>query len=174
VDGSKDLVRAAYLQNAGIGRGMKVGKEGIVGAMAALEAWAGRDHVGEQAEQRRAVELWGQALACAEGLKIELVDDPTSNQIQRLGVDCAGFRTSAAAVFAAHLATEEPAVIMRDEFLDRNRFELDPCNLHPGEAETVGEKFAATAAALSRTPVNQPSLTQMRRAALERRLAWPD
>ena len=44
VAGRKDLVRAAYLQNGGIGRGMKVGKEGIVGAIAALEAWAQRDH----------------------------------------------------------------------------------------------------------------------------------
>ena len=40
VAGRKDLVRAAYLQNCGIGRGMKVGKESIAGAMAALEAWA--------------------------------------------------------------------------------------------------------------------------------------
>ena len=38
VAGSKELVRAAFLQNMGIGRGMKVGKEGIAGAIAALEA----------------------------------------------------------------------------------------------------------------------------------------
>jgi len=41
--GRKSLVRACYLQNWGIGRAMKVGKEGIVGLMAALEAWATRD-----------------------------------------------------------------------------------------------------------------------------------
>jgi D-glucosaminate-6-phosphate ammonia-lyase len=44
VAGRKALVRAAYLRNAGIGRGMKVGKEGIVGAMAALTVWERRDH----------------------------------------------------------------------------------------------------------------------------------
>lgn len=37
VAGRKDLVRAAYMQNNGIGRGMKVGKESIVGAIAALK-----------------------------------------------------------------------------------------------------------------------------------------
>src|SRR5262249_50706550 len=37
--GRKNLVRACYLQNWGIGRAMKVGKEGIVGLMAALEVW---------------------------------------------------------------------------------------------------------------------------------------
>ena len=37
--GDLDLVRACYLQNYGIGRAMKVGKEGIVGCVAALESW---------------------------------------------------------------------------------------------------------------------------------------
>ncbi len=37
--GKLDLVRACYLQNYGIGRAMKVGKEGIVGCMVAMEAW---------------------------------------------------------------------------------------------------------------------------------------
>src|SRR6185503_14884046 len=37
VAGRRDLVRAAWLQNRGIGRAMKVGKEGIAGAVAALD-----------------------------------------------------------------------------------------------------------------------------------------
>lgn len=48
--GRKDLVRACYLQNWGIGRAMKVGKEGIVGLMAAMERWYERD---AEAESRR-------------------------------------------------------------------------------------------------------------------------
>lgn len=39
VAGRKDLVRAAFIQNGGIGRGMKIGKESVLGTMAALEAW---------------------------------------------------------------------------------------------------------------------------------------
>jgi L-seryl-tRNA(Ser) seleniumtransferase len=39
VAGRKDQVAACLAQQAGIGRPMKVGKEGIVGAMAALDAW---------------------------------------------------------------------------------------------------------------------------------------
>ncbi len=41
--GDLELVRACYLQNYGIGRAMKVGKEGIVGCMAAVERWYSRD-----------------------------------------------------------------------------------------------------------------------------------
>lgn len=37
--GRKHLVRACYLQNWGIGRAMKVGKEGIAGLIAAVERW---------------------------------------------------------------------------------------------------------------------------------------
>jgi D-glucosaminate-6-phosphate ammonia-lyase len=41
--GKKNLVRACYLQNWGIGRAMKVGKEGIAGMIAAVERWYRRD-----------------------------------------------------------------------------------------------------------------------------------
>ena len=54
--GDLDLVRACYLQNYGIGRAMKVGKEGIVGCMAALEGWYGRD---EAQQERRWERLAG-------------------------------------------------------------------------------------------------------------------
>ena len=41
--GRKELIRACYLQNWGIGRAMKVGKEGIAGLIAAVERWYSRD-----------------------------------------------------------------------------------------------------------------------------------
>jgi uncharacterized pyridoxal phosphate-dependent enzyme len=41
--GRKELIRACYLQNWGIGRAMKVGKEGIAGMIAAVERWYSRD-----------------------------------------------------------------------------------------------------------------------------------
>jgi L-seryl-tRNA(Ser) seleniumtransferase len=58
VAGRKDLVRAAFAQNGGIGRGMKVGKEGMVGTIAALEAWEKRDHALVRARETAYLELW--------------------------------------------------------------------------------------------------------------------
>src|SRR6202007_31539 len=58
VAGRKDLVRAAYLQNRGIGRGMKVGKESIAGTIAALEAWGKRDHKAVRARETGYLKLW--------------------------------------------------------------------------------------------------------------------
>jgi L-seryl-tRNA(Ser) seleniumtransferase len=50
VCGKKEFMHATYLQNWGIGRAMKIGKEGIAGCMAAVEHWYSRDL---EAEQRR-------------------------------------------------------------------------------------------------------------------------
>ncbi|MGN6100305.1 MAG: aminotransferase class V-fold PLP-dependent enzyme, partial [Devosia sp.] len=58
VAGRKDLVRATYLQNGGIGRGMMVGKEGLVGTIAALEAWEMRDHAAVRARETGYLHLW--------------------------------------------------------------------------------------------------------------------
>lgn len=43
VAGRKDLVHACFMQEMGIGRPMKVGKEGIVSIMASIDHWLGRD-----------------------------------------------------------------------------------------------------------------------------------
>ena len=99
VAGRKDLVRAAYHQNRGIGRGMKVGKESIVGVMAALEAWESRDH--------------------------------------------------------------ETA---------RGHFYLDPCNLHPGEAEIVAGRLVETLRGSNAARFAETGKAQ----DLDALLAWPD
>ncbi len=43
VAGRKDLVQACYMQEMGIGRPMKVGKEGIVSIMSSIDHWMKRD-----------------------------------------------------------------------------------------------------------------------------------
>jgi L-seryl-tRNA(Ser) seleniumtransferase len=73
--GRKDLVRACYLQNWGIGRAMKVGKEGIFGLMAALERWAARE---PGADERRLEEL---AAVFAEALPARGTASPHRIQI---------------------------------------------------------------------------------------------
>ena len=49
------------MQNMGIGRVMKVGKESIFGAMSALQAWKGRDHEAIRNAETSALELWQQS-----------------------------------------------------------------------------------------------------------------
>ncbi|HYC13240.1 MAG TPA: aminotransferase class V-fold PLP-dependent enzyme, partial [Stellaceae bacterium] len=84
VAGSKALIRAAYLQNIGIGRGMKVGKETIAGVIAALEAWATRDHAAVRAREQRHLDLWIARLKGLPGVAAEIVPDPTDNPLDRV------------------------------------------------------------------------------------------
>jgi L-seryl-tRNA(Ser) seleniumtransferase len=173
VAGRKDLVRAAFLQNNGIGRGMKVGKESIAGTIAALEAWGKRDHAAVRARETGYLKLWMDRLAKLPGLRPSIVPDPTDNPLDRLKLEVhpAGSGTTAWGLAAA-LARAEPPVIVRDHEVEHGHFYLDPCNLHPGEAEVVADQIAAVAAAIRGQP--SPDLADMRRRQHKALLAWPD
>ncbi len=145
VAGRTDLVRAARLQNRGIGRGMKVGKESIAGVMAALRAWQQRDHAEIRARENAALDLWQRALQPFAALRCTRVDDPTGNPLQRLRVQVAAGGEWTARTLADALAQGDPAVMVRDYQTDLGYFDLDPCNLHPDEDELVAQRLAEVA-----------------------------
>ncbi|MER9199948.1 aminotransferase class V-fold PLP-dependent enzyme [Mesorhizobium sp. M0145] len=176
VAGTKARVRDAYLQNRGIGRGMKVGKEGIVGALAALQAWKTRDHDGIRARERRALDCWAQALEGRPGVTAAIVPDPTSNPLDRLKVwvNAAQARITAWDL-ADRMATGNPPVVVRDYEVEHGYFFLDPCNLHPDEEFVVAARLAEEldgarkSNAIIATPWNERLMA--REAAI---LNWPD
>ncbi len=143
IAGKRDLVRAAYMQNMGIGRGMKIGKESIAGAIAALRQWQKRDHAGIRAEERRALELWVAALKPIAGINPVIVPDPTGNPLERLQVNIDAARLGASpATVARALGEQDPAIIVRNHETELGYFQLDPCNLKPGQAEMVAAALA--------------------------------
>ncbi|MER8580639.1 aminotransferase class V-fold PLP-dependent enzyme [Mesorhizobium sp. M1423] len=176
VAGTKARVRDVYLQNRGIGRGMKVGKEGIVGALAALQAWKTRDHAGIRARERRALDCWAQALEGRPGVTAAIVPDPTSNPLDRLKVwvNAAESRITAWDL-ADRLAAGNPPVVVRDHEVEHGYFFLDPCNLHPDEEFIVAARLAEEldgarkSNAIIATPWNERLMA--REAAI---LNWPD
>ena len=143
VAGRRDLVRAAALQNRGIGRGMKVGKESIAGVMAALQAWGKRDHVAVRAREDTALQFWMEALKPFTELQCFLVPDPTGNPLQRLRVRPDVATGWTARHLADALAAGDPPVMVRDYQTDLGYFDLDACNLHPGEAQIVARQLRA-------------------------------
>ncbi|MEO6625051.1 MAG: aminotransferase class V-fold PLP-dependent enzyme [Burkholderiaceae bacterium] len=147
VAGRRELVRAARLQNRGIGRGMKVGKESIAGVMAALQAWQQRDHAAIQAREEAALALWQEALVGHAHLNIALVPDPTGNPLRRLRVFVAAAGSRSARALADALAAGDPPVMVRDYQTDLGYFDLDPCNLHAGEAQIVAQHLRTCLAA---------------------------
>lgn len=58
----------------GVGRAMKVGKETIVGLVAAVQAYVGQDPAGERARQSALLRVVEEGLAGANGLTVQRVD----------------------------------------------------------------------------------------------------
>lgn len=176
VAGRKDLVRAAFLQNRGIGRGMKVGKESILGTMAALEAWESRDHAGIRETEMAALNLWQEKLGGRPGVTATIVPDPTDNPLDRLKVSFAPREAHISAWdMADALAAGSTPVIVRDHEIEHGHFYLDPCNLHPGEAAIVAERLVEEIEkARASNEVIETSLSERssRRFAALRK--WPD
>jgi L-seryl-tRNA(Ser) seleniumtransferase len=173
VAGRKPLVRAAFLQNYGIGRGMKVGKEGIAGTIAALEAWGKRDHAEVRARETGYLRLWLETFKVLPGVVAEIVPDPTHNPLDRLKLRIVPEKAgTTAAALATALAKGDPPVIVRDHEVEHGHFYLDPCNLHPGEAQVVADRITTSLEELRGKPV--PDLDELRRLQYESLLAWPD
>ncbi len=176
VGGKKHLVRSAFLQNSGIGRGMKVGKESIAGTIAALEAWERRDHAGIRRTEQSHLDLWMKRFAGIEGVSATIIPDPTDNPLDRLmlSVDPETARITAWEL-ADQLAAGNPPVIVRDHEAEQGFFQLDPCNLHPGEAEVVADRVVhELAEARKRNRPQQYSHVERKARRFERLLRWPD
>ena len=175
VAGREELVRAAYLQNRGLGRHMKVGKEGIVGTMAALEAWQRRDHRAAMEREHGYLRHWTQTLGEVPGLRLEIHHDWTGNPIDRLKVTvCASEAGLYAWELADRLAAGSPAVQVRDDLIEHGYFFLDPCNLLPGEEVVVSQRIMDELQRVSTSRDGlQYSISQRRRRDIDNLLKWP-
>ncbi|PDT18614.1 hypothetical protein CO670_00530 [Rhizobium sp. J15] len=176
VAGRKELVRHAFLQNMGIGRGMKVGKESIFGVMAALEAWEKRDHAGIRERETGYLNLWKRTLDGRPGVTALIEPDPTNNPLDRLRliVDAEQAHITAWDLADA-LAKGSPPIIVRDHEVEHRYFYLDPCNLHPGQEIIVANRLAEeldkarASNEIIATPIENRS-----RHRFDGLLRWPD
>ncbi|NKK75185.1 aminotransferase class V-fold PLP-dependent enzyme [Rhizobium leguminosarum bv. viciae] len=176
VAGKKELVRHAFLQNMGIGRGMKVGKESIFGVMAALEAWENRDHAGIRERETGYLNLWKRMLDGRPGVIALIEPDPTNNPLDRLRLIVDPEQAHITAWdLADALAKGSPPIIVRDHEVEHRYFYLDPCNLHPGEETIVAERLAQeldkarASNEIIATPIENRS-----RHRFDGALRWPD
>lgn len=144
VAGRADLVAACRLQNLGLGRAMKIGKESVAGLIAALEAWEIRDHAHIRQEENERLRRLERGLDGLAGLHVRRVPDPTGNPIDRLKVtvtpDTAGMT---AAEMADALSAEPTPIFVRDDEIDLGYFFMDVCNMR-------GDEDIAVAAAIER------------------------
>lgn len=173
IAGRRDLIRATYLQNIGIGRGMKIGKESIAGCISAMEEWMKRDHAAIFAEERTSLELWANAVSDLPGIEAETITDPTGNPLERLQINVNSEAAGAsAASFARVLGEQEPAIIVRNHEVELNYFQLDPCNLTPGQAQIVADALLKVLSAGSAIEPLLDDYSVARNGGVEGYLRW--
>ena len=175
VAGQKNLVKAAYLQNYGIGRGMKVGKESIYGALTALNAWQRRDHIAIAEREDQALQLWKNGLSQLPGVRATVSADPTGNPLNRLRIDIDAKESHITAWDLVDKLAEEPEpIIARDHEVELGFFFLDPCNLKSGDAETVLCAILRILASARTHPVQPSSIAERNLKRIQGKLNWPD
>ncbi len=176
VTGQKELVRHAFLQNMGIGRGMKAGKESIAGVMAALVAWETRDHEGVRERETSYLQLWKQALDGRPGVTALIEPDPTNNPLERMRVIVTPQEAHITAWdLSDALARGNPPIIVRDHEVEHRYFYLDPCNLHPGQEKVVAQRLAEELdKARASNEIIATPLEKRSRHRFDAALRWPD
>ena len=136
VAGRKDLIDAVYLQNRGIGRPMKAGKEAIVGAMAALEYRAKQDMAAWTAEQGRRVQRILEHLSSVNGLELGVDPDPNGCPFSRARLtpdpDVTGHTAES---LTAALAEGDPTVVARDHHAVEGYIYLDAIEMTDDEID---------------------------------------
>jgi seryl-tRNA(Sec) selenium transferase len=157
--GPKNLLQAAFLNSAphhSFGRSMKVGKEEIMGMLAAVEAWVKRDHKAEWEQWESWLEHIAARVRRIEGVETEvLYPESLSNHAPRLRISWDGTKLGIWGQAVEKLLLDgDPRIVLagstgtaRDPA--RSSVTIMPYMMSPGEEQIVAERLHAV---LSKPP----------------------
>ena len=142
VCGRRDLVQAVVLQNRGIGRPMKVGKEGILGALAALEHRMGMDVEAWRAEQDRKMFHIIARLEDIGGIKMSVEPDPNGNPFGRARMDVDPLQAGLSAeALSRALADGTPSIRLRAHHVEEGYIMIDAIEMSDAEVDLVCDRL---------------------------------
>ncbi len=135
VAGRAQLVEACRAQSNGIGRPMKIGKEGLLGLLAALSAYVNRD---AEAENRRCSAIVDRLLAGFQGCGTpRRLADEAGRGIERAGIM---LDPPTAAGLVKFLHAGAPPIHPRTHLINTGIVAFDPRPLQEAEVEIVIER----------------------------------
>jgi len=142
--GRENLIEAGRLAinpHGGIGRGMKVGKEEMIGLLAAVERYLKVDHAAERKELEDRAAHVIQALAKARGVKAERHMPEIANQVPHVAIEWEeGARKLTAKQVVAQLAEGDPPIMVSQR--GPGRLVVSMWMLRPGEHKIVARRLA--------------------------------
>jgi len=141
--GKRVLAEAVHLQEGGIGRGMKAGKEAVIGAVVALQQRHKADAKALEGEQGRKAEGFVVGLNRLAPVNAELVPDPVGNPFSRVRIhlDAESCDKSVPEVREA-LAAADPAIIVQDHPDEATSLMLEINSLTDQELEIIISQLA--------------------------------
>jgi L-seryl-tRNA(Ser) seleniumtransferase len=178
VAGGKKHIKNIYLQNLGIGRGFKVGKEAIYAAIIAVENWYKKNWKEELIKQSKILQFWINFINKKNyaGISYEVVADPTGNKINRLRI----FVNSRKANFtiyslAYNLEKNKPSIYVRDDLIFLDHFDLDTCNLKINQEKIVMREIDKVINNLINKKIkNNITLSEYQKLSKSQWLKWLD
>jgi L-seryl-tRNA(Ser) seleniumtransferase/D-glucosaminate-6-phosphate ammonia-lyase len=132
ITGRRDLVSACELQNVGIARAMKVGKEQIMGLLAALGNYPpGTDDPAKLDELHR-------GLMGVGGFQVSLVQDLAGRDIQRVGLSCDS--VDRLKTLVSHLREGDPGIYTRNHQIEEGLVLFDVREVAATDVSVIVEK----------------------------------
>jgi len=178
IAGKKKYIKNIYLQNLGIGRGIKVGKEAIFSSIAAINNWYNKNWKNELNNQNKILNYWISYLNKKnyKGVTYEVVADPTGNKINRLRLYIDKKQTQfTCQSLAHHLEKNSPSIYVRDDLIYLNHFELDTCNLKINQEKIVMREINKIIAKLTNKKIKYNiSQLEYNKASQQQWFQWLD
>jgi D-glucosaminate-6-phosphate ammonia-lyase len=143
VVGRRDLVEACRAQEGGVSRGMKVGKETIMGLLAALDRFCNGDNkVAEKARQLALIESLEAQLVGLPHVRLSRLPDDAGREIVRLGLTL----FEGPLGFTAHdllrgLEKGSPAIVLRGHWANTGTVAIDPRPLFQADVPIIAAKI---------------------------------
>ena len=142
VTGKRKLIAYIKKQYKGVGRPMKIGKEGIMGLLTALEQYYSKDRAAEAEKNKKVAEYLCEELGKNSNLNVKLVKDDAGREIYRARVFIDPEKTGmTAADVNEKLEEGNPSIHCRPVLISMGSLEFDPRPLVPGDKELIVVKM---------------------------------
>lgn len=144
VTGRRDIIQNVQKQYHGVGRAMKVGKEQIMGLLAALDQYDNRDHEAEVAANVAKIDWLVEHVNQIGGLRAEKIQDEAGRAIFRCRVT---FEPTHKPAFSMERVNEQllggdPIIWARTEFLNLGKIDFDPRPMGEGDKELIVKRLS--------------------------------
>ncbi|MHB8574372.1 MAG: PLP-dependent aminotransferase family protein [Dehalococcoidia bacterium] len=149
--GRADLIAAAEAQFGGVARPMKVGKEDILGLVAAVQHYVAGDLAAEKQRQDALLEQICRAVSALPELDIRIVPDDAGREINRIGLFTTPTRARA---IARDLAAGNPSIRTRNHYVSEGIVLIDPRALTTADGILIAERLQQVCVADGPPPPN--------------------